>query len=198
MPVFGFYLQPAVGGRILPYEFWRGFAEIENVVAIKIAPFNRYQTLDVVRAVAESGRADEIALYTGNDDNIVLDLLTPFRVRRAHAAHSSAACWATGRSGPRAPWQLLGRRMHARIAGAPRAELADSRSGGNDRRQRRDLRRGQRLPRLHRRASTRCCAGRGCWPDAGASIRTKNSRRGKARRSRASVRTTTICPTMIS
>jgi dihydrodipicolinate synthase/N-acetylneuraminate lyase len=79
LPVFGFYLQPAVGGRVLPYEFWRGFAEIENVVAVKIAPFNRYQTLDVVRAIAESGRADEIALYTGNDDNIMLDLLTPFR-----------------------------------------------------------------------------------------------------------------------
>lgn len=79
IPVFGFYLQPSVGGRILPYEFWRGFAEIENVVAIKIAPFNRYQTLDVVRAVAESGRAGEIALYTGNDDNIAADLLTTWR-----------------------------------------------------------------------------------------------------------------------
>ena len=63
IPVFGFYLQPAVGGRMLPYEFWRGFAEIENVVAIKMAPFNRYQTLDVVRAVAESGRADDRALH---------------------------------------------------------------------------------------------------------------------------------------
>jgi dihydrodipicolinate synthase/N-acetylneuraminate lyase len=79
IPLFGFYLQPAVGGRILPYEFWRQFVEIENVVAIKTAPFNRYQTLDVVRAVAESGRAGDVALYTGNDDNIVADLLTPFR-----------------------------------------------------------------------------------------------------------------------
>lgn len=77
MPLIGFYLQPAVGGRILPYRFWRRFAEIENVVAIKIAPFNRYQTLDVVRAVAESGRK-EVALYTGNDDSIVADLVTPF------------------------------------------------------------------------------------------------------------------------
>ena len=77
IPLFGFYLQPAVGGRVLPYEFWRAFAEIENMVAIKIAPFNRYQTIDVIRAVAESGR--EIALYTGNDDNILLDLLTPYR-----------------------------------------------------------------------------------------------------------------------
>ena len=79
MPVFGFYLQPAVGGRILGYRFWREFAEIANVIAIKIAPFNRYQTLDVVRAVSESGRTD-IALYTGNDDSIVHDLLTPFDV----------------------------------------------------------------------------------------------------------------------
>jgi dihydrodipicolinate synthase/N-acetylneuraminate lyase len=78
MPVFGFYLQAAVGGRVLPYEFWCGFAQIENVVAVKISPFNRYQTIDVVRAIAQSGRADEIALYTGNDDNIMIDLLTPF------------------------------------------------------------------------------------------------------------------------
>jgi len=78
LPLVGFYLQPKAGGRLLPYAFWRRFAEIENVAAIKIAPFNRYQTLDVVRAVVESGRND-IALYTGNDDNIVADLLTPFR-----------------------------------------------------------------------------------------------------------------------
>jgi dihydrodipicolinate synthase/N-acetylneuraminate lyase len=82
IPLVGFYLQPAVGGRVLPYAFWRRFAEIENVVAIKIAPFNRYQTLDVVRAVAEAGR-DDIALLTGNDDNILLDLLTPFRFQTA-------------------------------------------------------------------------------------------------------------------
>ena len=79
IPVVGFYLQPAVGGQMLPTSFWRRFAEIENVVAIKMAPFNRYQTLDVVRAVAEAGR-DDIALYTGNDDNIVMDLLTPYRL----------------------------------------------------------------------------------------------------------------------
>lgn len=78
LPVIGFYLQPAVGGRKLPYEFWRGMAEIENVVAIKMAPFNRYQTLDVIRGVADSGRANDIALYTGNDDNIIADLITPF------------------------------------------------------------------------------------------------------------------------
>jgi dihydrodipicolinate synthase/N-acetylneuraminate lyase len=76
IPVIGFYLQPSVGGRILPYEFWQEFAKIDNVVAIKMAPFNRYCTIDVIRAVAESGR--EITLYTGNDDNIVVDLLTDY------------------------------------------------------------------------------------------------------------------------
>ncbi len=80
IPIVGFYLQPAAGGRLLPYSFWRKFAEIDNVVAVKIAPFNRYQTLEVIRAVVESGRGD-IALYTGNDDHILLDLLTPFRFR---------------------------------------------------------------------------------------------------------------------
>ncbi|QQS47447.1 MAG: dihydrodipicolinate synthase family protein [Acidobacteriota bacterium] len=79
IPLFGFYLQPAVGGRLLDFEFWRAFMEIDNVVAVKVAPFNRYQTLDVARALAESGRGHEIALYTGNDDNIVADLLTEFR-----------------------------------------------------------------------------------------------------------------------
>src|SRR5438067_4217716 len=78
LPLFGFYLQPAVGGRVLSRQFWRAFATIPNVIGIKIAPFNRYQTLDVLRGVAESGRADDISLYTGNDDQIVLDLLSPF------------------------------------------------------------------------------------------------------------------------
>jgi dihydrodipicolinate synthase/N-acetylneuraminate lyase len=79
IPVFGFYLQPAVGGRILSFNFWKQFVEIPNVHAIKVAAFNRYQTLDVVRAVCNSERRNQIALYTGNDDNIVGDLLTPYR-----------------------------------------------------------------------------------------------------------------------
>ncbi|MGZ8376792.1 MAG: dihydrodipicolinate synthase family protein [Gemmatirosa sp.] len=79
LPIVGFYLQPAVGGRTLAHRFWRELAEIPNLVAIKIAPFDRYRTIDVVRAVAESGR-DDVALYTGNDDSILLDLLTPFPV----------------------------------------------------------------------------------------------------------------------
>lgn len=86
IPIFGFYLQPAIGGRVLEFEFWRRFLELEAAVAIKVAPFNRYQTLAVVRALAESGREAEVALYTGNDDNIVADLLTDFRVRAPNRA----------------------------------------------------------------------------------------------------------------
>lgn len=78
IPLIGFYLQPAVGGRVFSYRFWREFAEIPELVAVKVAPFDRYRSLDVVRAVLEAGR-DDVALYTGNDDNIIADLLTPFR-----------------------------------------------------------------------------------------------------------------------
>ncbi|HSW23919.1 MAG TPA: dihydrodipicolinate synthase family protein, partial [Burkholderiaceae bacterium] len=85
MPLVGFYLQPAVGGIELPVSFWRRFAAIHNVVAIKMAPFNRYRTLDVIRGVVEAGAEQRITLYTGNDDHIVLDLVTPFVVRREEA-----------------------------------------------------------------------------------------------------------------
>ncbi len=88
LPVIGFYLQPAVGGRVLGYAFWREFFEIESVVAVKMAPFNRYQTWDVVRALIDSGRED-VALYTGNDDNIIVDLLTPF-------THAGQTRWIAG------------------------------------------------------------------------------------------------------
>jgi hypothetical protein len=80
IPLVGFYLQPAVGGILLPASFWRRFAAIENVVAIKMAPFHRYRTHDVVRGVAEAGASDRVTLYTGNDDHIVLDLVTPYRI----------------------------------------------------------------------------------------------------------------------
>jgi hypothetical protein len=82
IPLFGFYLQEAVGGLYLPAEFWRRFASIENVVAIKMAPFNRYRTLDVVRGVVAARAEERVTLYTGNDDHIVLDLLTPFTLNR--------------------------------------------------------------------------------------------------------------------
>lgn len=78
MPLVGFYLQPAVGGIHLSVDFWRRFAEIDNVIAVKTAPFNRYRTLDVIRGVVEAGAEDRVAIYTGNDDHIVLDLLEPF------------------------------------------------------------------------------------------------------------------------
>jgi dihydrodipicolinate synthase/N-acetylneuraminate lyase len=79
MPLIGFYLQPAVGGRPLSSAFWERFAAIENVIGIKVAPFNRYATLDVVHGVARAGALDRVSLYTGNDDHIVLDLVLPFR-----------------------------------------------------------------------------------------------------------------------
>jgi len=82
IPLVGFYLQTAVGGIALPMEFWRRFAAIENVIAIKIAPFNRYKTLDVVRGVVAARAEDRVTLYTGNDDHIVLDLAVPFAVKR--------------------------------------------------------------------------------------------------------------------
>jgi dihydrodipicolinate synthase/N-acetylneuraminate lyase len=102
IPLFGFYLQPAVGGRHLPHSFWQRFVKLPNLVAIKVAPFNRYQTLDVVRAVATSGLADRISLYTGNDDHIILDLLStfvvktvkgPFEVRFRGGLLGHWACW---------------------------------------------------------------------------------------------------------
>jgi hypothetical protein len=111
LPLVGFYLQPAVGGRPLSYAFWRRFAEIPAVVAVKIAPFNRYQSLDVVRAVADAGR-DDVALYTGNDDNIVPDLLTtyPFggRVASGSLGDAGGGREADGRAGRRIVGGLLG------------------------------------------------------------------------------------------
>ncbi|MBM3493625.1 MAG: dihydrodipicolinate synthase family protein [Armatimonadetes bacterium] len=125
MPLFGFYLQPAVGGRRLSPAFWSRLAEVETLVAIKVAPFNRYQTLDVMRAVAESGRHDEIALYTGNDDHIVEDLLMSARFAgvEVHFSGGLLGQWAVGtrravellvevrtvRKQRSSPWQLLDR-----------------------------------------------------------------------------------------
>ena len=99
IPVVGFYLQPAVGGRVLDGDFWRGFLDIDRVIAIKVAPFDRYRTLEVVNALAESGR-DDVALYTGNDDAIVADLLTPFPSRAGeppvHFCGGLLGQWAVG------------------------------------------------------------------------------------------------------
>jgi dihydrodipicolinate synthase/N-acetylneuraminate lyase len=97
LPLFGFYLQPAVGGRVLDYAFWRRFLEIEAVVGIKVAPFDRYRTVEVARALADSGRAGDVALYTGNDDSIVADLLADydFGGRRVRFAGGLLGQWAT-------------------------------------------------------------------------------------------------------
>jgi dihydrodipicolinate synthase/N-acetylneuraminate lyase len=128
MPLFGFYLQPAVGGRVLSHRFWREFVEIPGVVAIKVAPFDRYATLDVLRAVAESGRTD-IALYTGNDDAIVPDLLTNVPVQ-AGGTLRAVRC-VGGLLGQWAVWtrravQLLDdvRALHARGDAIPTALLS--------------------------------------------------------------------------
>jgi hypothetical protein len=125
IPLFGFYLQPAVGGRVLSYDFWRAFAEIRDVWAVKVAPFNRYRTLDVVRAVAASGR-DDIALYTGNDDNIVPDLMTPFPVTVGGAQR--VRWFDGGLLGQWAVWtraavELLARIKVAREGGGPNGAL---------------------------------------------------------------------------
>jgi len=121
IPLFGFYLQPAVGGRILDSRLWRGLLEGEAVAAIKVAAFNRYQTLDVTRAVADSGRAGDVALYTGNDDAIVADLLTTF---------PAGVQFAGGLLGQWAVWtskavEVLARAREARRTGTGVAGLLD-------------------------------------------------------------------------
>ena len=122
LPLIGFYLQPAVGGRLLSHRFWTEFAGIENVVAIKVAPFNRYQTVDVFRAIAESGRAHEIALYTGNDDNIVADLLTGFRFGEA-ALHFSGGLLGQWAVWTRRAVELLSLVHSRRAQGGPVEDL---------------------------------------------------------------------------
>lgn len=116
MPVFGFYLQPAVGGVTLPVSFWRRFAAIENVVAVKIAPFDRYATLDVVRGVLEAGVAERVSLYTGNDDHIVADLLTPFAL--VHGGERRVLRIVGGLLGHWSVWTRAAVALHARCRAA--------------------------------------------------------------------------------
>ena len=125
IPLVGFYLQPAVGGLVLPVSFWRRFAAIENVVAIKVAPFNRYRTLDVIRGVVEADAADRVTLYTGNDDHIILDLVTPFTVAADGREHTVRI--KGGLLGHWSVWvkravELL-ERIHAAVANEISAEL---------------------------------------------------------------------------
>lgn len=121
LPLVGFYLQPAVGGRYLPLAFWHRFAETPQVVAIKIAPFDRYQTLDVVRAVAASGRAGEVALYTGNDDHIVLDLVTTYEIPTTHGA-----VWVPIVGGLLGHWACWTKRAVEHLAACQEARQADA------------------------------------------------------------------------
>lgn len=111
IPLFGFYLQPKVGGIELPYEFWRGLCEMPNIAAVKIAAFDRYRSLHVIRAVMDSGR-DDIALYTGNDDNIVVDLLSPFRF--AADGSRGERCFVGGLLGQWAVWTSIAVALHRR------------------------------------------------------------------------------------
>jgi len=168
IPLVGFYLQPAVGGVILSADFWRRFAGIDNVIAIKIAPFNRYRTLDVLRGVAAAGALDRVALYTGNDDHILLDLTLPFDLR---APISAAVCLATGRYGPQTPSsnsrgaapRVTRTRCHQiswrSMPGSPTATARSSTS-----------------PTIFAAASpavTKFCGGKACWRESGVSIRPK-------------------------
>ena len=127
MPVIGFYLQTAVGGIALSRAFWTRFAGIDNVIAIKVAPFNRYKTLDVAFGVVAAGAEERVTLYTGNDDHIVADLVTPLRIRtrqaRGRRCASGAACSGTGACGPSRPSTLLAK-IHACVgSGAVPEEL---------------------------------------------------------------------------
>lgn len=115
IPLFGFYLLTGVGGIKLPYAFWREFVEIENVVGIKIAPFDRYGTVDVARAVADAGRENDITLYTGNDDSILYDFLTPFRFGPAGSARTVRI--RGGLLGQWACWTKRAVELHARLLG---------------------------------------------------------------------------------
>ena len=153
IPLVGFYLQPAVGGIVLPTSFWRRFAAIDNVVAIKIAPFNRYRTLDVVRGVVEAGAVDRVTLYTGNDDHIVPDLVTPYAI-----AHKGAVVSVRIRGGLLGHWSVWVRKAvelldQAHLAAGSRRGAGRSPGArlAGDGLQCRDLRRRQQFSRRHRR-----------------------------------------------
>jgi hypothetical protein len=124
IPLVGFYLQKAVGGPELPFDFWRRFAAIDNVVAIKIAPFNRYRTLDVLRGVLAARAEERITLYTGNDDHIVLDLATPFRLRRD--GHDVTLRIKGGLLGHWSVWTQRAVEQLARIQGAVESGRVDA------------------------------------------------------------------------
>ncbi|MBM1633994.1 dihydrodipicolinate synthase family protein [Sulfitobacter mediterraneus] len=119
MPVIGFALLPSVGGFHLSYEFWKAFAQIENVIAIKMAPFDRYRTIDIVRAVYDAGAEDRITLYTGNDDHIILDLIQPFVVRSEDGKQERRARIRGGLLGHWSVWVEKSAKMLRRIQAVP-------------------------------------------------------------------------------
>lgn len=171
MPLVGFYLQPAVGGLVLSASFWRRFAALDNVIAIKIAPFNRYRTIDVVRGVVEARAEDRVTLYTGNDDHIVLDLAVPFSVTRDGAPVSvrikgdSSAIGACGRAAPLHCW-MKSTRQSRRVKSRQRCWRATRALPTA-------MAPSSTLPTISAAASpavTRCCDGRACWKARGASI----------------------------
>ena len=174
MPLVGFYLQPAVGGIALGRRFWARFATIENVIAIKVAPFDRYGTLDVIRGVVTAGAEDRIVLYTGNDDHIVLDLVTPFMVERAgqRVVYDFAAdCWDTGRSG------FAARSRSSRDARCnPRRRTSTATSSRSTAESPIATAHFSTPPIISRDASlgaTRSCAARACSKEFGVSTQTK-------------------------
>ncbi len=201
IPLVGFYLQPSVGGIVLPAAFWQRFAAIDNVVAIKMAPFDRYRTLDVIRGVVAAGAEDRVTLYTGNDDHIVLDLLVPFEVaarRQArHRCGSRAGCSATGASGCSARCNCSSDRA-ADAAGNPAvsAEMLALDSQVTDCNAA-ILRRRERLRRLHRRMSRDPAparpARRHLVPRSGRGL-CRRARRQRSTGSAAIIRTWTTTP----
>ena len=153
IPLVGFYLQPAVGGVILSADFWRRFASIDNVIAIKIAPFNRYRTLDVLRGVCAAGALDRVALYTGNDDHILLDLTLPFDLRDKGVTTRTYF-----RGGLLGHWSVWTASRHQAVRDVPGRARQGHGAGGSagarcprHRLQQRVLRRRQQFSWLHRR-----------------------------------------------
>lgn len=119
IPIIGFALLPSVGGFHLSYDFWKAFAQIENVIAIKMAPFDRYRTIDIVRAVYDAGAEDQITLYTGNDDHIILDLIQPFVVRSEDGKQERRARIRGGLLGHWSVWVEKSAKMLRRIQAVP-------------------------------------------------------------------------------
>ena len=200
IPLVGFYLQPAVGGVILSADFWRRFALIDNVIAIKVAPFNRYRTLDVLRGVCAAGALDRIALYTGNDDHILLDLTLPFDLR--DNGITTRAWFRGGLLGHWSVWTASAIKQFEMCRAARGKDDRAVRPAGarrpRHRLQQRVLRRRQQFPRLHRRLPRDAAAA---GPDGGHLV-PRSSRgpqpRPDATRSTASATSMPISATTIS